>query len=50
LFTNLEFTQLYDRNFEIPDFGVTTNPKKGEKHTDVGFGVGSRTHISTKSR
>jgi len=21
LFTNLEFTQLYDRNFDIPDFG-----------------------------
>lgn len=25
LFTNLEFTQLYDRNFDIPDFGRTVN-------------------------
>lgn len=30
LFSNLEFTQLYDRNFDIPDFGVGSNPfKKG---------------------
>ena len=26
LFSNLEFTQLYDRNFDIPDFGVGSNP------------------------
>jgi hypothetical protein len=25
LFTNLEFAQLYDRNFDIPDFGRTVN-------------------------
>jgi hypothetical protein len=28
LFTNLEFAQLYDRNFDIPDFGhnLTSSP------------------------
>lgn len=51
LFSNLEFIQLYDRNFDIPDFGVSNNGfKKGEKGTEVAFGVGSKTHISTKSR
>jgi len=33
LFSNLEFTQLYDRNFDIPDFGVA-NPaakKSGDR-------------------
>lgn len=51
LFTNLEFAQLYDRNFEIPDFGVSANAgRRGEKLTEVGFGVGSKTHFSTKSR
>ena len=25
LFSNLEFSQLYDRNFDIPDFGRTVN-------------------------
>jgi hypothetical protein len=25
LYSNLEFTQLYDRSFDIPDFGVPAN-------------------------
>ena len=46
LFSNLEFAQLNDRNFDIPDFGVPF--RKGEKTAEVVFGSSSKTHFSSK--
>jgi hypothetical protein len=46
----LEFAQLYDRNFDIPDFGVANPARKGgEKKSEVGFGS-SKSRISIKSK
>jgi hypothetical protein len=46
LFSNLEFTQLYDRTFDIPDFGVSSQPFKKETK----FNQSSKSHVSSKSR
>ena len=49
LFSNLEFTQLNDRNFDIPDFGVSNNPfKRGNDTTK--FNQSNKSRISSKSR
>ena len=50
LFSNLEFAQLYDRSFDIPDFSVTNAGKKTDKGSERGFGVRTKTHISSKSK
>ncbi len=44
LFTNLEFTQLYDRNFDIPDFGRAVNIHAVNKNTSV------KSHINGTSK
>lgn len=37
LFTNLEYVQLYDRHFDVPDFGVAPIlPKKDKGETGLG--------------
>lgn len=47
LFTNLEFAQLYDRNFDIPDFGhnLTSSPTHSKQ-----LNKSSRSAISSQSK
>lgn len=52
LFTNLEFSQLYDRNFDIPDFGhdIKNSPSHSkELNKSSHSGISSQTKFDKTS-